>query len=98
MSLPGNLGATRVFLALAGAPMLGGFAWGVLNPPAGFENFAGRLIHGALAAPMSLFMIFVRPDRVPSWPLIAVALLLLLWVGMRWPVAERETTTGPAPR
>ena len=92
MSLPGNLGGTRIFLAFAGAPLLGGFAWGVLNPPAGFDSFLGRMIHGALAAPMSLFMIFIRPDRVPSWPLVGVALLFLLWVGMRLPILESEET------
>jgi uncharacterized membrane protein YccC len=81
----GNLSIKRSLLAIVGSPLLGGFAWGVLNPSSGWETLVGRLIHGILAAPMSLFMVFTRPDKVPSWPLVAVALLILLLAAMRWP-------------
>lgn len=93
MAVPGNLTLKRmVFVVLAAAPV-GGFAWGVLNPPSGWDNIAGRLIHGVLAVPVTVFTMFARPDKVPSWTYIAIAFLLLCLVAVRWP---RSTEPGSA--
>jgi hypothetical protein len=80
-----------MLLVALGSPLLGGFAWGVLNPPAGWENLGGRLIHGVLAAPVSLFVMFLRPDKLQSWLAIALATALLLFLAIRWP---RSPTGG----
>lgn len=85
MAMPRNLDIKRMILVVLGSPLLGGFFWGVFNPPGGWDNVGGRIVHGLLAAPMSLFVMFVRPDKVQSWPFIAAAFLLLLFVAIRWP-------------
>jgi hypothetical protein len=96
-STRGNFGLKRLLIVVVGSPLLGGFAWGVMNPPAGWDNVAGRLIHGALAAPMSLFVLFSRPDKLQSWLYIAVAFVLLLVLAIRWPRTDYKAK-NPLPR
>ena len=88
MSPSGNLSPMRFLVALLGAPFLGGFIWGVLNPSSGMDSFAGRLINGVLAAPMTVFTMLMRPDKVPSWLCVFAAFLLLLWLAIRVPRSE----------
>ncbi len=85
MALPGNLSFKRILIVIVGSPLLGGFAWGTLNPPAGWDSLAGRLLNGALAAPMSFFVMFARPDKLQSWLFIALAFVVLLFLAIRWP-------------
>jgi hypothetical protein len=85
MALPGNLSLKRIVIVLVGSPLLGGFVWGALNPPATWDHLVGRFIHGVLAAPMSLFVMFARPDKLQSWLFIAVAFVFLLFLAIRMP-------------
>ena len=85
MAIAGNLSFKRMLFVVLASPAVGGFAWGALNPPSGWDNLAGRLIHGVLAVPMTFFTMFARPDKVPSWACIAIAFLLLCLVAIRWP-------------
>ncbi|HWT17057.1 MAG TPA: hypothetical protein VN581_14870 [Patescibacteria group bacterium] len=85
MALLDNLSLKRILMVVVGSPLLGGFVWGALNPPSGWDNLAGRFLHGALAAPMSLFIMFARPDKLQSWLFIAFAFVLLLFLAIRLP-------------
>ena len=91
MTLPGNLSFKRILIVIVGSPLLGGFAWGTLHPPSGWDSVAGRVINGLLAAPMSLFVMFARPDKLQSWLFIALAFVMLLLLAIRWP---RSATSG----
>lgn len=84
MANAGNLTVKRFAYAVAGSPLLGGFAWGVLNPSSGMEGLIARFVDGVLAAPMFVFVMFARPSRLPSWLFVAAAFLLLLFIAIRW--------------
>lgn len=88
MALPGNLSLKRILIVVVGSPLLGGFVWGALNPPSGWDNLAGRFIYGVLAAPMSFFVMFARPDKLQSWAFIAVAFVFLLLLAIRMPRSQ----------
>ena len=93
MAFPGNLNPKRILVVVVGSPLLGGFAWGAMNPPSGWDNFGGRLIHGLLAAPGMFLLLFARPDKLQwAWLFIAPAFVLLLSLAIRWP----RSTSGAA--
>lgn len=85
MAMAGNLSLKRILIVVVASPLLGGFVWGVLNPPSGWDNLGGRFIHGALAAPMSFFVMFARPDKLQSWLFVALAFVILLFLAIRLP-------------
>jgi hypothetical protein len=87
MALTGNLSPRRMLFVVLASPAVGGFAWGILHPPNGWENFTGRLLNGVLAVPMTFLTMLARPDKVPSWAYIAAAFLVLCLVAIRWPRA-----------
>lgn len=90
MAVGGNLSVKRFIFALAASPLVGGFAWGVMNLPNGWSGLAARLINGVLAAPMFVFVLFARPSRVPSFLYILAAFLVLLWIALRLPKAPKN--------
>ena len=86
MALPGNLSVKRILIVVVGSPLLGGFVWGAFNPPSGWDNLAGRLIHGVLAAPGTVLLLVARPDKLQwGWLFIGLAFVLLLTLALRWP-------------
>lgn len=80
-----NLSIKRLVFVFIGSPLLGSFVWAVFNPPAGWENVLFRFIHGVLVAPVSLFVMVMRPDKIQSWAYIGVTFLLLSWIAIRLP-------------
>ncbi len=87
---PNNWTPVRLLIAIALSPSLGGFLWGVYNAPSGWTSFAGRILHGALALVTAPTMVLAMPARVPYWPYIAVAFLLLTWASIRWPAQSSQ--------